>query len=41
MHYVRIVPFPGVAPLLIYFHYDDETVVMLRAELQIDIEDGE
>ncbi len=38
MQYIRIVGFSEVAPLIIYFNYDDQNVVMLRAELQIDLE---
>jgi hypothetical protein len=40
MNYWRIVGgFRGVAPTLVFFHYDDERIVMLKATLQINVED--
>ena len=40
INYFRIVGgFPGVAPVLIFFHHDDHRIVMLKAEVQVNYEE--
>ena len=38
LFYIRLVPFPAVAPLSIFFRFDDKTVYMLRADLPPELQ---